>query len=190
MNKIIILFLLVTTNVYSKPIFIGDSLTYSLAVSAKNINPVDAFYLEGTGLSSDRLLDWQSYINEINFQGYDDIYISLGANDAIKKEEITNYVNMGVSFVEKIKNNSDNINITWIIPPVMKNKELESKLKNTRFAIYKICNNTKINCFNPNIILGDDFSFKFKEKQIRTSDGVHYTPQGADLIINNIFKGI
>ncbi|MEY0604576.1 hypothetical protein AB7338_21700, partial [Providencia huaxiensis] len=62
--------------------------------------------------SSDRLLDWQSYINEINFQGYDDIYISLGANDAIKKEEITNYVNMGVSFVEKIKNKSDNINIT------------------------------------------------------------------------------
>ncbi|HEM7189765.1 TPA: hypothetical protein U2I61_004303 [Providencia rettgeri] len=189
MDKIIILFLLATTNVYSKPIFIGDSLTYSLAVSAKNINPVDAFYLEGTGLSSDKLLDWQSYINEINFQGYDDIYISLGANDAIEKDKINSYIFNGVSFIKKIKKSNNNVKIVWVLPPVMKDKTIESMLENTRIAIYEICNIEKIECFNPNSVLSDTFVFKINEKQIRTKDGIHYTQYGATLIIESLFKG-
>lgn len=170
----------------SKPLFIGDSLTYPLAVSYKKHAPVDAKFLESTGLNSLKLLDWNRYISEISFRNYDTIYIVLGTNDHIQKNDMRSYQLKTEKFIKKIK--SQNTRIVWVLPPTLKNHHKNTLLNNTREAIRAAANNQGIAIVDMRKSLGAVYSDKVRGVTIRTADGIHITGHGADLIVNELVR--
>lgn len=119
----------------AKPLFLGDSLTYELAMSYKKNHPVDAKFLESTGLNSSQILDWQDYLQHIPISRYDTVYIVLGTNDLIQGSEIELYQGKAERFIKAIKR--QNNNVVWLLPPALKSTEKNILLKNTRRAILK-----------------------------------------------------
>lgn len=180
--KLIIFFLLLTISLIgnSKPLFIGDSLTYQIASSYKTHYPLDALYLEGSGLQSNKKLDWQSYIKTVPLENYDTVYIILGTNDLISKNEITNYQFKVKSFIRSIKNK--NTSIIWLLPPELKNSRKNELLKNTRKVIQQVGNQENIKIIDMRRSLGMDYIEQINNVPIRTKDGIHITKQGGDKI--------
>ncbi|WP_340617388.1 SGNH/GDSL hydrolase family protein [Xenorhabdus entomophaga] len=170
----------------SKPLFIGDSLTYPLAISYKKIAPIDAKFLESTGLNSQTLLDWQNYINEIDLRSYDTIYIVLGTNDHIQKKDIHTYQLKIENFIKKIK--QQNKNIVWVLPPTLENNQKNTLLNNTRTAIKAAANNQGIATIDMRKLLGMKYSEKIQGITVRTADGIHITAQGADLVVSELVR--
>nr|WP_272517448.1 MULTISPECIES: GDSL-type esterase/lipase family protein [unclassified Providencia] len=167
-------------------LFIGDSLTYQLALSYQKQLPVNARYLEGTGLYSTKLFDWSKYIRKINFGQYDKIYIVFGTNDLISKNEIYVYREKVQQFIRIIK--QYNSNIVWVLPPTLQNKRKNALLKNTRIAIITAVYNENITMIDMQEILGTHYNDNINGIKVRTTDGVHITKEGADLIINFILE--
>lgn len=176
--------LFISANGNSLSLFIGDSLTYQLALSYQKKFPVNARYLEGTGLYSTRLFDWSKYINKINFQQYDNIYIVFGTNDLIIQNEIPVYKRKVQEFIHDIKKHNNNI--VWILPPALKNKRKNTLLKNTRMAIITAAYNENITMIDMQDILGTHYTDNINGIKVRTTDGVHITKEGADLIVDFI----
>lgn len=170
----------------SKPLFIGDSLTYPLAVSYQNHAPLDARFLESTGLNSKTLLDWQGYINEIDLRHYETIYIVLGTNDQIQKKDIPDYQNKAESFIKKIK--QQNKNVVWLLPPTLKNSHKNALLSNTRAAIKGAVKNQGISIIDMRETLGSEYSENINGVAVRTRDGIHLTPKGAELVIRDLVR--
>lgn len=168
----------------SKPLFIGDSLTYPLAVSYQNHAPLDAKFLESTGLNSKTLLDWQGYINEIDLGRYETIYIVLGTNDQIQKKDIPAYQHKAEAFIKKIKH--QNKNVVWLLPPTLKNDRKNALLSNTRAAIKSAATNQGVSIIDMRKTLGIEYSEKINGIVVRTHDGIHLTPKGADLVIRDL----
>ncbi|HEK2843872.1 TPA: hypothetical protein SMT83_003469 [Proteus mirabilis] len=169
---------------HCKPIFLGDSLTYQLATSYKNIAPVDAQYLVGSGLSNNQKLDWIEYIKTVDIQKYDTVYIVLGTNDFIQTNEISGYMYKASIFIKEIK--KKNNNIVWLIPPTLQDSSKNELLQNTRAAIYKASTQEKIKILDMRESLGMRYEKVIDGVQIRTDDGIHITRKGADYIIAQI----
>lgn len=188
MFKKILLGLIFTLPVIAnaKTLIIGDSLAYSLAESFKKTMPVDAFYLENSGLGKNSPLDWPEYIKTIPEKNYNAVLISLGANDPISDSQIDDYQQKSLSFIKELEKLNQSALITWVMPPVMKNQDAESKMVNVRMAIDNACNASGITCFNVSNAIGGTYSEIQNGIKIRASDGIHYTSKGADLIVNSI----
>lgn len=167
-----------------KDIFIGDSLTYELAMSYQKHAPVDAKYLESTGLNSNKLLDWNSYIKGISFEKYEVVYIVLGTNDLIQNNEMLMYKQKVRNFILTIK--MKNNNVVWLLPPALENKKNNILLNNARSSIIDIANIEGIQLYDMRSVLGYDFKEKNNNIYIRTKDGIHITKEGANMIINQI----
>lgn len=169
-----------------KPLFIGDSLTYELAMSYKKIAPVDSKFLESTGLQSKQILNWQDYTQNIDFSLYDTVYIVLGTNDLISKADISEYQQKANRFIQTIK--KQNEQIVWLLPPTLSNTEKNNLLSNTRTAIRQAAHKNKIKTMDTRVSLGYQYSEFINGVKVRTSDGIHITKNGADLIINYLRK--
>lgn len=169
-----------------KPLFIGDSLTYELAMSYKKIAPVDAKFLESTGLQSKQILNWQDYTQNIDFSLYDTVYIVLGTNDFIQKSEIPDYQNKASAFIRAIK--KENSNIIWLLPPTLKNPTKNALLNNTRQAIQRASHKENIQTLDMRKPLGGTYKASVNGVHARTQDGVHITEKGADLVINLLME--
>lgn len=167
-----------------KDIFIGDSLTYELAMSYQKHAPVDAKYLESTGLNSNKLLNWRDYIKDLKFEKYDVVYIVLGTNDLIESHEILEYKQKVREFILTIK--MKNNNIVWLLPPALENKKNNILLNNARLSIIDVANVEGIQLYDMRIMLGYDFKEKNNNIYIRTKDGIHITKNGANMIIDQI----
>lgn len=167
-----------------KDIFIGDSLTYELAMSYQKHAPVDAKYLESTGLNSNKLLNWRDYIKDLKFEKYDVVYIVLGTNDLIESHEILEYKQKVREFILTIK--MKNKNIVWLLPPALENKKNNILLNNARLSIIDVANVEGIQLYDMRIMLGYDFKEKNNNIYIRTKDGIHITKNGANMIIDQI----
>lgn len=167
-----------------KPIFIGDSLTYELAQSYKKNAPVDAKFLESTGLQSTKLLHWQEYIQTVNFSGYDTVYVVLGTNDMINPADIAGYQVKVQQFIRTIK--KQNKNIVWLLPPTLKNSRNNDLLSNTRKAIQIAAMNEQIRTLDMRNALGQRYTASINGVQVRTQDGIHITKSGADGVIDII----
>ncbi|EOG1985267.1 MULTISPECIES: DUF459 domain-containing protein [Proteus] len=167
-----------------KPLFIGDSLTYELAMSYKERAPVDAKFLESTGLQSTKLLHWQNYIQKINFQQYDTVYIVLGTNDLIHQSDVQAYQQKAMRFINVIK--SKNKNIVWLLPPTLKNEKKNALLNNTRLAIKNAAYQEGIRTLDMRNALGSDYRAIINGIQVRTNDGIHITKNGADSVIETL----
>lgn len=188
MKKIILSLIFIPFVLSAKTLVIGDSLAYSLAESVKKTMPVDGYYLENSGLSDNSPLNWNEYIKTIPVNNYDSVIISLGANDALSDKKIDEYQQKALGFVKEISNLNDIALITWVLPPVMKNQTTENGLVNVRIAINNACNASGITCLKAGDVIGDSYSDTLNGAQIRSSDGIHYTAKGADLIINELMK--
>ncbi|WP_341875534.1 GDSL-type esterase/lipase family protein [Morganella morganii] len=169
-----------------KPLFIGDSLTYELAMSYKKIAPVDARFLESTGLKSTKILHWQNYLQHIDFSRYDTVYIVLGTNDFIQKSEIVDYQDKASVFIRTIK--KENSNIVWLLPPTLKNSTKNALLNNTRQAIQRASHKENIQTLDMRKPLGGTYKASVNGVHARTQDGVHITEKGADLVINLLME--
>lgn len=170
----------------SKPLFIGDSLTYQIASSYKSHQPIDAFYLEGSGLHSNKILDWQSYIKSVPIENYDTIYIVLGTNDLVSENETVNYKIKVKNFIQSIK--SKNESIIWLLPPELKDRHKNKLLKNTRYAIQSVGNDENIKVLDMRHSLGMHYTQYINNIPIRTKDGIHITKQGGDKIAKFILS--
>lgn len=169
-----------------KPLFIGDSLIYELAMSYKKIAPVDAKFLESTGLQSKQILSWQDYTQNIDFSLYDTVYIVLGTNDLISKADIPEYQQKASVFIQTIK--KQNRQIVWLLPPTLKNKEKNNLLSNTRIAICEAARKNKIKTMDTRVSLGYQYSEFINGVKVRTSDGIHITENGADNVIRSLIN--
>lgn len=170
----------------SKPLFIGDSLTYELAMSYKKIAPVDAKFLESTGLQSKNILNWQDYTQHIDFSRYDTIYIVLGTNDLISKADIPEYQQKANTFIQSIK--KQNGRIIWLLPPTLKSPHKNQLLSNTRTAINQAARKNKIKTMDTRVSLGYQYSEFINGVKVRTSDGIHITKNGADNVIKDLIN--
>ncbi|PHM59484.1 GDSL-type esterase/lipase family protein [Xenorhabdus ishibashii] len=170
----------------AKPLFMGDSLTYQLAMSYKERAPVDAKFLESTGLQSTKLLHWQNYIQQVSFHQYDTVYIVLGTNDLIKQADIPSYQIKAQQFIQEIK--KQNKNIVWLLPPTLKNEQKNTLLDNTRLAITQAAYQEKVRTFDMRNALGKNYTSIINGVQVRTKDGIHITKDGADIVVNAIIR--
>lgn len=169
-----------------KPLFIGDSLTYELAMSYKKIAPVDAKFLESTGLQSKQILNWQDHIQNIDFSLYDTVYIVLGTNDLILIADIPQYQQKVSSFIQTIK--KQNERIVWLLPPTLKHTQKNNLLSNTREAISRAANENQIQTMDIRVSLGYQYSEFINGVKVRTPDGIHITKNGANNVIKDLIN--
>lgn len=179
-------FLLISFSVSAKVLVIGDSLAYPIAESFKKILPTDGYFLENTGLNEQLSLNWSEYIQTLDLKKYSNVIISLGANDGITKNEIDNYQKKAVNVIKIIQAGNDGALVTWILPPVLKDSKKENAVSNVRSALNLACNASGITCFDPVDVMGAEFAMSVNGIPVRTKDGIHYTQQGADLIVNEL----
>lgn len=169
-----------------KPLFIGDSLTYELAMSYKKIAPVDAKFLESTGLQSKQILSWQDYTQNIDFSLYDTVYIVLGTNDLISKADIPEYQQKASVFIQTIK--KQNRQIVWLLPPTLKAPQKNRALENTRKAIIHATNKNNVKFLDMRDSLGYEYRQIVNGVKVRTADGIHITKNGADNVIKDLIN--
>lgn len=170
----------------SKPLFIGDSLTYELALSYKKTAPVDAKFRESTGLKSTQYLDWLQYAQHIDFSRYDTVYIVLGTNDFISQPEIPAYRQKARCFITAVRQHNDNV--VWLLPPALNDRHKNTLLNNTRNAIQRAAYQEGIRTLDMRKSLGTDYRASVNGVLVRTHDGIHITSQGADLVTSEIFR--
>ncbi|HAT5579029.1 hypothetical protein [Proteus mirabilis] len=173
-------------SVSAKVLIIGDSLAYPIAESFKNFLPTDGYFLENTGLNEQLSFNWAKYIQTLDLKNYNNIIISLGANDGITKEEIDNYQQKAVNVIKIIQTGNDGALVTWVLPPVLKDSKKENAVSNVRESLNLACNASGITCFDPAVVIGTEFVMSINGVPVRAKDGIHYTPQGADLIVNEL----
>ncbi|QCJ72275.1 hypothetical protein C9446_20985 (plasmid) [Providencia heimbachae] len=70
----------------------------------------------------------------------------------------------------------------------MKNPATEAALVNTRKAIRQAVDETQVASFDPEVVIGREFALIVNNVQVRTSDGIHYTSKGSDLIISHLLS--
>ncbi|OZS72198.1 hypothetical protein CHI95_23135 [Providencia rettgeri] len=183
MKSVLMFMLYLPVFAFAKPLFIGDSLTYSLATSAKKYLPVEGIYKESTGLTDRSAVKWNEYVQTISFQDYETVVISLGANDGIGESQIVGYRHKATQFIRRIQQDNPSASVVWVLPPAMKNTVMENALKYTREAIRQAAEETRISLFDPKVALGEGYAREIRGVQVRTEDGIHYTHKGSDLII-------
>nr|WP_283092836.1 hypothetical protein [Providencia rettgeri] len=155
-------------------------------MSYKKIAPVDAKFLESTGLQSKQILNWQDYTQNIDFSLYDTVYIVLGTNDLISKADISEYQQKANIFIQTIK--KQNGQIVWLLPPTLKNTEKNNLLSNTRTAICEAARKNKIKTMDTRVSLGYQYSEFINGVKVRTPDGIHITQNGADNVIKDLIN--
>ncbi|MCP9269165.1 GDSL-type esterase/lipase family protein [Xenorhabdus sp. XENO-1] len=191
MNKFIFTFLLLfCLNSYSKPLFLGDSLTYQISYSYNKISPLSALYMSGSGLSSNRIINWRNYVRKINYSHYDSIYVMLGTNDFISERQKESYYFKVIYFIRELKIHSNNKPIIWLLPPPLADKNKNQLLKNTRNVIINACLNENVFMIDTRHALGMGYTEKFNGIPIRTNDGIHITEHGADRVVGLLFSSV
>ncbi|MGJ0637214.1 GDSL-type esterase/lipase family protein [Xenorhabdus bovienii] len=190
-NSFILGFIVVfSLNVYSKPLFLGDSLTYQVANSYKKISHLDVRYMSGSGLLSNKIINWGDYIQKINYSNYNAIYIVLGTNDFITENKKEFYQFKVINFIRKIRAYSDGKPIIWLLPPSLADQHKNHLLKNTRDAIVTACLHENVLTVDMRNALGMNYIEDFEGMSIRTKDGIHITEYGADRVVTLLFMSV
>lgn len=187
-NKFLITLFFVASSCFAKTLVIGDSLAFTIAESLKIIIPTDGFFLESTGLNDKSTLNWFDYVEGLDLSSYNNVIISLGANDGIQSDDIDSYQQKAVMLIKHLQSVNEQALVTWVLPPVLEDDKKEVAVSNTRKALNRACNATGINCFDPAVVIGHEFSYQVNGVPVRSQDGIHYTSQGAELIVNELMR--
>ncbi|EIP6959086.1 hypothetical protein LTF62_004594 [Salmonella enterica] len=188
MRKLIFLLILsVTYNSNAETLFFGDSLTYVIGNEYKNTHnePTNIIYNVGFGFirNNQYLFD---YIDNIDKNRYSTIFIVLGTNDAINTESINDYAALSYIFLARLKEVTPKSKIVWLLPPALRDKEKDSRVKNVSNAIMTAGKIQHIETIEIQKILGTRYTERINGERVRTPDGIHITNYGAKLIVQTI----
>ena len=81
--SILIYFIFLSPCSLADTLFIGDSLTLSLAKGAKEQDVLEYYYLDRSGLMNGAFYDWLAFVQRMPVSSPDLIIVSLGANDSM-----------------------------------------------------------------------------------------------------------
>lgn len=183
MIKLWFLLMLLSVNACARDLMIGDSLVYEIGNAYSLKKTIHARYLTGAGI--DNKINWNAVVDNMDLKQYRKVYICIGTNDMITADKMDGYQKKAESLIDAAM--AQNRNVIWILPPVIKNHFKNKLLNNTRSAIEKAAATRNIATFDIREITGNDFvQFKGSIK-IRTEDGVHITPAGAEMITESLF---
>lgn len=174
---------------YSKSLFIGDSLTYSLAKGAKELDALEYYYLSRSGLQNGAFYDWLAFVQRMPVSSPDFIIVSLGANDGMSASAGHRYSQKIRHFISVLKTRYPAANIIWVLPPAMKNTQTENALVNTRRIILDTATTAGYVVFDPRPLTGYTWTYSVNGIVLRTADGIHYTPAAGKLIADQIYRG-
>ncbi|CEE91895.1 SGNH/GDSL hydrolase family protein [Xenorhabdus koppenhoeferi] len=188
--KFIFLLLFFSSSGFCKALLLGDSLTYIYGEAYKSIisKDADVVYKVGSGLLNRSKYDWFSAVESVNFDKYDLVIVSIGTNDFNREITSVNYSRSIFELIGRIRNKNKNARIIWISPPFLKNKEHDILLSNTRYIVRSTLNQLGVIYFDitKDAVLGERYSDILDGKKIRTSDGIHITKYGANLVVEHL----
>ena len=174
----------------AKSLFIGDSLTLSLAKGAKEQDVLEYYYLDSSGLMNEAFYDWLAFVQRMPVSSPDLIIVSLGANDSMSVSVGHRYSQKIIRFISVLKTRYPAASIIWVLPPVMKNTQTENALVNTRRIISETSAMAGYTVFDPRPLTGRVWTYSVNGIVLRTADGIHYTPEAGKLISEQIYRTV
>ncbi|MET4859794.1 DUF459 domain-containing protein [Morganella morganii] len=174
----------------AKSIFIGDSLTLSLAKGAKEQDVLEYYYLDRSGLMNGAFYDWLGFVQRMPVSSPDLIIVSLGANDGMAASAANPYNQKIRQFISVLKTRYPKASIIWVLPPAMKNTQTENALVNTRRIISETAVMAGYTVFDPRPLTGRTWTYSLNGIVLRTADGIHYTPEAGKLISEQIYRAV
>ncbi|HDF2330378.1 TPA: hypothetical protein PC537_004036 [Morganella morganii] len=189
-NVLITLLFGLFNSAYSKSLFIGDSLTLSLAKGAKEQDILEYYYLDRSGLMNGAFYDWLAFVQRMPVSSPDLIIVSLGANDGMAASAATPYSQKIRQFISVLKTRYPAASIIWVLPPSMKNTQTENALVNTRRIISETSAMAGYTVFDPRLVTGRAWTYSVNGIVLRTADGIHYTPEAGKLISEQIYRDV
>lgn len=189
-NALIALLFELFNSAYSKSLFIGDSLTLSLAKGAKEQDVLEYYYLDRSGLMNGAFYDWLAFVQRMLVSSPDLIIVSLGANDSMSVSAGHRYSQKIIRFISVLKTRYPAASIIWVLPPAMKNTQTENALVNTRRIISETSAMAGYTVFDPRPLTGRVWTYSVNGIVLRTADGMHYTPEAGKLISEQIYRAV
>lgn len=181
------LFFVAFNSYAANTLLIGDSLMGTISNSYKKINQqemTDVKYIIGSGLENKKF-NWFDYIDNKNLKNYDNIIISIGTNDFSLRDN-NDYSKKVKYFLLSIKNKNPKINIYWVGPPTIKNKNINNGVEVVRDIIIQNTYNQSVKFIDVRKILGYKYNPFRDNQKIRANDGIHYTSITGDLIVKEL----
>lgn len=175
---------------HAKSLFIGDSLTLSLAKGAKEQDVLEYYYLDSSGLMNEAFYDWLAFVQRMPVSSPDLIIVSLGANDGMTASAGHRYSQKIRRFISVLKTSYPAASIIWVLPPAMKNTQTENALVNTRRIISETSAMAGYTVFDPRPLTGRVWTYSVNGIVLRTADGIHYTPEAGKLISEQIYRAV
>lgn len=175
---------------HAKSLFIGDSLTLSLAKGAKEQDVLEYYYLDSSGLMNESFYDWLAFVQRMPVSSPDLIIVSLGANDGMTASAGHRYSQKIRRFISVLKTSYPAASIIWVLPPAMKNTQTENALVNTRRIISETSAMAGYTVFDPRPLTGRVWTYSVNGIVLRTADGIHYTPEAGKLISEQIYRAV
>lgn len=152
--SILIYFIFLSPCSLADTLFIGDSLTLSLAKGAKEQDVLEYYYLNRSGLMNEAFYDWLAFVQRMPVSSPDFVIVSLGANDGMAASAGHRYSQKIRRFISVLKTRYPAASIIWILPPAMKNTQTENALVNTRRTISEISAMAGYTVFDPRSLTG------------------------------------
>lgn len=178
------------SGIFAKSLFIGDSLTLSLAKGAKEQDALEYYYLDRSGLQNEAFYDWLAFVQRMPVSYPDLIIVSLGANDGMTSFTGHQYHQKIRQFISILKTRYPAASVVWVLPPAMKNRQTENALVNTRRIISDTATTAGYTVFDPRSVTGLTWTYSVNGIVLRTPDGIHYTPEAGKLISDRIYNAV
>lgn len=188
--SILIYFIFLSPCSLADTLFIGDSLTLSLAKGAKEQDVLEYYYLDRSGLMNEAFYDWLAFVQRMPVSSPDFVIVSLGANDGMAASAGHRYSQKIRRFISVLKTRYPAANIIWVLPPAMKNTQTENALANTRRIISETAVIAGYTVFDPRPLTGRVWTYSVNGIVLRTADGIHYTPEAGKLISEQIYRAV
>lgn len=188
--SILIYFIFLSSCSLADTLFIGDSLTLSLAKGAKEQDVLEYYYLDRSGLMNGAFYDWLALVQRMPVSSPDLIIVSLGTNDGMSVSAGHRYSQKIRRFISVLKTRYPAASIIWVLPPAMKNTQTENALANTRRIISETSAIAGYTVFDPRPLTGRVWTYSVNGIVLRTADGIHYTPEAGKLISEQIYRTV
>lgn len=200
-----------TLNKNQKVFFAGDSMMQGIAphiqkylqgLDIKSIN----LSKQSTGLTYSKFFDWNKTIKK-TINGDNDIkvlIVMLGANDPwnintkegkhlkFKSQEWdSEYQRRMADIIDFAK--SKNVGVIWVTPPNMKKSELNEQMNHLNDVMTTELKRHTVQMIDSRPIMGgknnryqDYLNKDGKQIKMRTSDGIHFTPEGQRILAKEV----
>lgn len=208
----------INLNANQKVFFVGDSLMQGVAPwvmkELQNSHHIQSINLskQSTGLSYDKFLDWPLTV-ETTFKQNPDIglmVVFLGPNDpwavpdpdnkgAFVAFDSQRWQELYHAKMQRLLDSakSYNASVVWVAPPNAKKPTLNRQMIALRAIMQSGLDPSQVLLLNAQTIVGetdnayaDSLVIEGKPTKMRTSDGIHFTPEGQKRLAHAILETI